>query len=312
MGMKKFLPINQHDIETALMGPNAAVAAMGTGVYRDTTVTRGRGLPKASRTTSWIMKMFSVLTFIGLIFGGTVAGFSFKMIGENQVGYYSDSGFMGPGTYFQFPWTKEEMKIVDISKKTMYIDNIEKKFDNGQFKFRIVEAFINYNVSNVDMYINTLKTKDVDVNVCEDSIKKRLRKEIDESIIYNTTTNTPRTMGSRCGGITIYNIMTTIERIDEIDERIDERIDDDEIDERIDDEIDERIDQITTERDEEREITTERDEEREITTERDEEEREITITTGRDEKVNKTYIIKSEDKLDANNMIYVDVDVETG
>lgn len=156
---KNFLPVSTRDVELPLMseGSAAAVAAMGTGVYRDS-VTQNRR-PKATRTKSWVMKMFSALTFLGLIFGGTIVGFSFKMIADNQVGYYynNEPGYMGPGTYFQFPWTKEEMKVVDVGIEFLRLERLMGVLEANNQEFMIQNANVIYNVSDVDQYINTLK-----------------------------------------------------------------------------------------------------------------------------------------------------------
>lgn len=163
MGKKNFLPVSTRDVELPLMseGPAAAIAAMGnmdTGVYRDTVTQNRRGLPKATKTKSWVMKMFSALTFLGLIFGGTIVGFSFKMIADNQVGYYnSEPGYMGPGTYFQFPWTKEEMKVVDVDIEFLRIERLMGVLEANNQEFMIQNANVIYNVSDVDQYIQTLK-----------------------------------------------------------------------------------------------------------------------------------------------------------
>lgn len=159
--MKNFLPVSTRDVELPLMseGPAAAVAAMGgTGVYRDTVTQNRRGLPKATKTKSWVMKMFSTLTFLGLIFGGTIVGFSFKMISDNQVGYYdSEPGYMGPGTYFQFPWTKEEMKVVDVGIEFLRLERLMGVLEANDQEFVVQNANVIYNVSDVDQYIQTLK-----------------------------------------------------------------------------------------------------------------------------------------------------------
>jgi len=185
MGKKNFLPVSTHDVELPLMseGPVAAVAAMGgTGVYRDTVTQNRRGLPKAAKTKSWIMKMFSALTFLGLIFGGTIVGFSFKMIADNQVGYYnSEPGYMGPGTYFQFPWTKEEMKIVDVGKEFMRLERLMGVLEANDQEFMIQNANVIYNVSDVDQYIQTLKDlKDVKspVYYCQTEIENAVLDDI--------------------------------------------------------------------------------------------------------------------------------------
>jgi hypothetical protein len=163
---KNFLPVSQRDVEIPLVGsvagPAAAVAAMGqaglSGPYQEAVTQNRRGLPKATKTKSWVMKMFSAFTFIGLIFGGTIIGFSFKMIGDNQVGYYnSESGYMGPGTYFQFPWTKEELKIVDVGIKFMRLERLMGVLETNDQEFMIQNANVVYNVSDVDTYVQTLK-----------------------------------------------------------------------------------------------------------------------------------------------------------
>ena len=156
MVKKNFLPVSTGDVELPLS--EGLVASMGTGVYRDTVTQNRRGLPKATKTRSWIMKMFSALTFLGLIFGGTIVGFSFKMIADNQVGYYnSGEGYMGPGTYFQFPWTKEEMKIVDVGKEFMRLEHLMGVLEANEQEFMVQNANVIYNVSDVDKYINILK-----------------------------------------------------------------------------------------------------------------------------------------------------------
>jgi hypothetical protein len=156
MVKKNFLPVSTGDVELPLS--EGLVASMGTGVYRDTVTQNRRGLPKATKTRSWIMKMFSALTFLGLIFGGTIVGFSFKMIAYNQVGYYNSSeGYMGPGTYFQFPWTKEEMKIVDVGKEFMRLEHLMGVLEANEQEFMVQNANVIYNVSDVDKYINILK-----------------------------------------------------------------------------------------------------------------------------------------------------------
>lgn len=176
MGKKNFLPVSTHDVELPLMsgGPAAAVAAMGnmgTGVYRDTVTRNRRGLPKATKAKPWVMKIFSALTFLGLIFGGTIVGFSFKIIADNQVGYYNNNepGYMGPGTYFQFPWTKEEMKIVDVGMEFLRLERLMGVLEANDQEFMIQNANVIYNVSDVDQYIQTLK--DVRFPVCQTEIE---------------------------------------------------------------------------------------------------------------------------------------------
>ena len=153
MGKNKFLPVSSdveaQDIELSLMSegrPAAAVAAMGH-------VTQS--LPKATKTKPWVKKMFSALAFLGLLFGGTI-GFSTIVIAEDQVGYYnSESGYMGPGTYLQFPWATEKMQIVKVRGKYLRLDNLAGVA--GNHKFRIKKIYVHYTVTDVDKYIQTLK-----------------------------------------------------------------------------------------------------------------------------------------------------------
>lgn len=120
MGKKNFLPMS-NDAESSLMG--------GTGVYQNTTMP----LPKTVKTRPWVMRMFSVLSFIGCVFGITVVGFSFKMVGENQVGYYnSEAGYREPGLYFQFPWTKEEMHFVNVGVEFLKLEQLTGTLKNTE------------------------------------------------------------------------------------------------------------------------------------------------------------------------------------
>jgi hypothetical protein len=210
MGKKNFLPVSIRDVELPLMseGPAAAVAAMGgTGVYRDTVTQNRRGLPKATKTEPWIMKMFSALTFLGLIFGGTIVGFSFKMISDNQVGYYnSEPGYMGPGTYFQFPWTKEEMKIVDVGIEFMKLERLMGVLDANDQEFMIQNANVIYNVSDVDQYIQTLK--DVKSPIyCQTKIENAVLNEI----VNTDPEDLPNLKKLR--GIPVTDCGMTIERV---------------------------------------------------------------------------------------------------
>jgi hypothetical protein len=169
MSKKNFLPLSQHEVEMPMMneGAVAAVAAMGSNVYNDT-VTQNKA--KGNKAKTWFMKMFSVFLFIGLIFGGTVMGFSVKIISDNQVGYYNNEpGYVTSGVYFQFPWTKEEMHIVDVGP------NITKQFDNIIFQRPndhefAINANVIYNVSDVGTYVKTIKNVKTNTQ-CETNIE---------------------------------------------------------------------------------------------------------------------------------------------
>jgi hypothetical protein len=178
MSKKNFLPVNQRDVEIPLMERhNAAVAALGgLEVYKNNLI-ENSGLPKARKTKSWIMKMFSALTFLGLIFGGTIIGFSFKVIGINQIGYYNnEKGYMSEGVYFQFPWTKEEMHIINIGTQYMEMNNIPGVFNDG-VDFTVNDAGIKYNITNIDSYVNITKQLN-SPSYCIHQMKNAIRDEI--------------------------------------------------------------------------------------------------------------------------------------
>jgi hypothetical protein len=103
------------------------------------------------------MKMFSALSFIGLIFGGTIFGFSFKIVGNNQVGYYytNETSYVDTGIYFQFPWTKEEMKIANVGREFLRLDHLTVVVNKREFMIQNTNVI--YNVSDVARYIQTLK-----------------------------------------------------------------------------------------------------------------------------------------------------------
>ena len=149
MGKKNiFLPVNTQESHVELPFMSENVAARG--------LPKATSLPKATKAKPWVMKMFSTLTFLGLIFGGTIAGFSFKIIDDNQVGYYnSEPGYMDPGIYFQFPWTTEKMRVVNVGKEYLSFNNLVGVVKNQEFKIQNIDVV--YNVSDVNKYIQTLK-----------------------------------------------------------------------------------------------------------------------------------------------------------
>jgi hypothetical protein len=142
----KYNNVQYNNVELPLIGPAAAVAAMGgTDVHLDKNRRR-----VANKTKSCVMKMFSTIAFLCLIFGGTIFGFSFKIIADNQVGYYNNEpGHIGPGTYFQFPWTKEEMKVVNVGIEFLMFELLMGGGTNNQ-ELIIRNANVIYNVSDVD------------------------------------------------------------------------------------------------------------------------------------------------------------------
>jgi len=192
MGEKKFLPVSsERDVEMPMMGGPAAAAAMG--VYRDMVSQNIHSLPKATKTKSWVMKMFSALAFLGLIFGGTVVGFSFKIVKDNHVGYYTnETGYMGPGTYFQFPWTKEDMHIVDVGGlKFLRLDLVGQN-DN------ITLAKVFYSISDVEEYVRSLKNIS-SPNYCQTEIETAVLEGIRNTSVSLSTLKVTNIPVNNCG-----------------------------------------------------------------------------------------------------------------
>lgn len=143
MSNKKFLPINSSDVEIPLMKGGIPVEDSFEKSSRNR-----KGRPKTC-----FMKFLSVFTFMGLIFGATVLGFSFNLIGSDQIGYYKNGeGFMGKGIYFNFPWIKERMKVISIRPE------ITKKFDDVLVHQEYsIDVNVVYNVTNIANYVDNLR-----------------------------------------------------------------------------------------------------------------------------------------------------------
>jgi len=167
--MKKFLPTNNNrDVEMALMHN------VGKNVYKETTVRED--VPRVGKAKSWIMKIFSTITLVGLIFGGTFVGLSVKIVADDQVGYYksdtSEPGYVGPGIYLHF-WTKEKMNIVDINN-SMFLRKMKGTLDNQIFL--IDKAYVAYSATNVDVYVETLKK--LSFKYCQGEIERAIIHDI--------------------------------------------------------------------------------------------------------------------------------------
>jgi hypothetical protein len=201
MVTKNFLPLKQNDVENPLMNSHeAAVAAMGLEVL-------ARNGPKVVRTRSWVMRLFSAFTCMGLIFGSTVMGFSFKMVNDSQVGFFSsETGYFGPGIYLQFPWTLEEMHIVDVGVNVLKLNHLTSVF-NGDQEYTIQDTTISYNVTDVKTYVETIRANKSPVfcqSLIETKVLEMISSEIDNSVDFNLlgeNINVPR-----CG-VTINSII---------------------------------------------------------------------------------------------------------
>jgi hypothetical protein len=201
MVTKNFLPVKQHDVENPLMDSHeAAVAAMGLEVL-------ARNGPKVVRTRSWVMRLFSAFTCMGLIFGSTVMGFSFKMVNDSQVGFFSsETGYFGPGIYLQFPWTLEEMHIVDVGVNVLKLNHLTSVF-NGDQEYTIQDTTISYNVTDVKTYVETIRANKSPIfcqSLIETKVLEMISEEIANSLDFNLlgeNINVPR-----CG-VTINSII---------------------------------------------------------------------------------------------------------
>jgi len=201
MVTKNFLPLKQNDVENPLMDSHeAAVAAMGLEVL-------ARNGPKVVRTRSWVMRLFSAFTCMGLIFGSTVMGFSFKMVNDSQVGFFSsETEYFGPGIYLQFPWTLEEMHIVDVGVNVLKLNHLTSVF-NGDQEYTIQDTTISYNVTDVKTYVETIRANKSPVfcqSLIETKVLEMISSEINNSLDFNLlgeNINVPR-----CG-VTINSII---------------------------------------------------------------------------------------------------------
>lgn len=154
-----------------------------TNVYKPTT-----SAIKMKSKSPLIAKLFSALTFLSVIFGGTIVGFSFKTVRENQVGYYvNEPGYFSKGTYFQLPWATDDMNIVDVGlgfldfKKLMGSDSVGREF-------YIETMNVMYNVTDIDRYVTVLKTsraKKYCENEIEIAVLAKLSDQIDRAVISN-------------------------------------------------------------------------------------------------------------------------------
>lgn len=127
-----------------------------------------------------VRKIFPILGIFSLFFGSAFLGFSFVNVHEGQVGYYAKKDcFLNhssnasctirsfpPGLYFEMPWKKEYLQIVNVSPSTITYGTYDKIFE------------VDYEITDVKKYLNALvsfKTEqDLDVAVKEE-IKKYVR-----------------------------------------------------------------------------------------------------------------------------------------
>ncbi|MGL5961121.1 MAG: hypothetical protein ACRCZ0_04145, partial [Cetobacterium sp.] len=117
-----------------------------------------KNMVKSLKAKSWAMNMLSIFTFLILLFGGTLFGFSFKLVGEKQVGYYDNEiGYYEPGSYFQFPWMKHQFHIINIGIEHLQLNDITGYSSTDNVKFTIKTLNIIYNVNDVDLYVKAIK-----------------------------------------------------------------------------------------------------------------------------------------------------------
>jgi hypothetical protein len=157
MTKKNFLPMTISDM------PN---------VYKPTT-----SAIKMGSKSPWLTKIFSVLAFLSVIFGGTIMGFSFKTVRDGQVGYYNNEpGYFTKGMYFQLPWTFEDMNIVDVGLGFLDFEKVVSADALGR-EFYIETISLRYEVKDIDKYVAALKTSKTK-KYCENEIKISVLTEI--------------------------------------------------------------------------------------------------------------------------------------
>ena len=154
-------------------------------VYKPTT-----SAIKMGSKSPWLTKMFTVLTFLSVIFGGTIMGFSFKTVSDNQVGYYiNEPGYFTKGMYFQLPWAAVDMNIVDVGLNFLDFEKVMASDVSGR-DFFIQKLSVMYNVSDVDKYVATLKnfkTKKYCDNEIEISVLTEISKQLDDRVLSNVS-----------------------------------------------------------------------------------------------------------------------------
>lgn len=161
MTNRKFLAMTMSDL------PN---------VYKPTT-----SAIKMGSKSPWLTKLFSVLAFLSVIFGGTIMGFSFKTVSDNQVGYYiNEPGYFTKGMYFQLPWATVDMNIVDVGLNFLDFEKVMASDVSGR-DFFIQKMSVMYNVSNVDKYVDALKTFKTK-KYCENEIEITALAEISKQL----------------------------------------------------------------------------------------------------------------------------------
>ena len=170
---------------------------------------------KSLKSKSWVVNLFSIFTFLTLLFGGTLFGFSFKLVGENQIGYYeNEMGYYLPGSYFQFPWNKQIFHIVNVGIEHLQINDIQ--FTSLKNNARCVIKTINiiYNVSDPERYVNIIK----DVKGLKQFLRMleiQIMNEIIDYFKYSSpldiqrTTYIPIILNSNLYGIVVQNMQIT-------------------------------------------------------------------------------------------------------
>jgi hypothetical protein len=173
MNKKKFLPTNKFEVDECqpiidnqhknaafLLGMKDHDLEKNTLGYYDmiNIETLNKKMIKSLKTKSWLMNILSIFTFLTLLFGGTLFGFSFKLVGEKQIGYYNNEiGYYEPGSYFQFPWMKQQFHIINVGIEHLQLHDITGYLSTDNVTFTIKTINIIYTVNDIDLYVKAIK-----------------------------------------------------------------------------------------------------------------------------------------------------------
>lgn len=98
-----------------------------------------RHAPSHVKLPRYLRRCLPIFSIFAMLFGTAFLGFSFVIVNEGNVGYYSPSKecrdcpvkLLDPGTYFSLPWSKGTFSIADITDKNLTVGTIPGFEPNG-------------------------------------------------------------------------------------------------------------------------------------------------------------------------------------
>lgn len=111
-----------------------------------------RNTPSHVKIPRCARRFLPIFSIFALLFGSAFLGFSFIIVNEGNIGYYSSSKdvqIFEPGTYFALPWSKGTFNIVDVTDRNITIGTIPGLESNGT-------CLALQHVKNVTEYVTSL------------------------------------------------------------------------------------------------------------------------------------------------------------